>query len=181
LIQTASSTFLLPAPVPLSEGGLLLNAEMAYEAYGVPAAEGVVVLLHDFVASHRALADPEPSLYKPSGWGLQLIGTGRVIDPATDYILSANLLGSPFGSTSPAKFGPDGQPMATDFPGASTEDMARGVAGLLRGLGVASVRVVVGVGLGGMVALHLASLFPKLSAGVVALGASQVLPERVST
>jgi homoserine O-acetyltransferase len=179
LIQTAAQTFLLPAPLPLSEGGLMLNAEIAYEAYGAPVTEDVVVVLHDITASHRALADPEPSLYKPSGWALQLIGSGRVIDPSGDYVVSPNLLGSPFGSTSPAKKDPTGSPMGTDFPSASTEDMARAVAGLLRGLGVTRVRMVVGIGLGGMVALHLAAVFPNLAAGVVALGASKALPERL--
>ena len=157
----------------------MVNAEIAYETYGAFAPTGAVVLLHDMVASYRALGDPEPSLFKPSGWALQLVGSARVIDPATSFVISPNLLGSPFGSTSPAKRDGDGTPLGTDFPTATTVDMARATAALLRGLGVEAVKAVVGVGLGGMVALQLAALFPKLMAGVVTLGAARALPERL--
>ena len=179
MIQAESQNYLLPVGLPLTAGGLLMHAEIAYDAYGSPSAGAPIVLLHDITSSHHALADPEPSLFKPSGWGLPWVGPGRVIDPADHFILSPNLLGSPYGSTSPAKVGPDGVPMGTDFPSASTEDMARACAALIRGIGLKSVRVVVGVGLGGMVALHLAALFPDLVRGVVALGASARLPARI--
>jgi homoserine O-acetyltransferase len=157
----------------------MMNAEVAYEAYGPPSTHEVIVLLHDLAASHRAIADPEPSLFKSSGWALQLIGPGRVIDPADDYVVSPNLLGSPFGSTSPALKDATGTPLGPEFSAASTEDMARATAGLLRGIGVKHVRVIIGVGLGGMVGLHLAALFPKLASGLIVLGASHALPERL--
>jgi homoserine O-acetyltransferase len=47
----------------------------------------------------------------------------------------------------------------------------------VRSLGLKRVRALVGVGLGGMVALRLTALFPELAAGVVTLGAAHILPE----
>jgi homoserine O-acetyltransferase len=174
----ATGTHLLMVPLPLEEGGLLDGTQVAYEAYGEPSGENSVVLLHDMAQSHRAVATPETSAYQPSGWGRELIGEKRPLDPSSLHIISANLLGSPFGTTSPITEDPfTGQQLGPALPLLSTLDMARAVAALLRGMGLKRVRAVVGVGLGGMVALRLAALFPEITAGVVSIGAARALPE----
>lgn len=150
----------LPVALPLEAGGLLVDAEVAMEAYGHPSPEKALVLLHDFTDSHRAL----------SGWGKNLIGRGAPIDPAQYWLVSLNLLGSPFGSTSAAML--QGQDDPYSF---TIEDMARAAAAAMRVLGVKKPRVVVGVGLGGMVGLKMAATFPDLVAGVLTIGASAAL------
>ncbi|MBN1204458.1 MAG: alpha/beta fold hydrolase [Myxococcaceae bacterium] len=174
----ATGTHLLTVPLPLEEGGLLDGAQVAYETYGEPSGENSVVLLHDMAQSHRALGPPESSAYQPSGWGRELIGEKRPLDPTSLHIISMNLLGSPFGTTSPITEDPfTGQTLGPALPPLTTLDMARTVAALLRSMGLRRVRALVGVGLGGQVALRLAALFPELTAGVVTIGAARMLPE----
>jgi homoserine O-acetyltransferase len=174
----ATGTHLLTVPLPLEEGGLLDGTQVAYETYGEPSGENSVVLLHDMAQSHRALGPLEDSAYQPSGWGRELIGEKRPLDPSSLHIISMNLLGSPFGTTSPITEDPfTGQLLGPALPLLTTGDMARAVSAMLRSMGLKRVRALMGVGLGGQVALRLAALFPDITAGVVTLGAARTLPE----
>ncbi len=166
MIQTAD-TYTLTAALPLEAGHLARGVAVSYERYGDRRGEGAAVLLHDFTHSHRALGPEESSLYRPSGWARELVGRRKVLDPEHGEIFSLGLLGSPFGPRLPEL---DGAPLGV-------EDLARGAAAALKGLGVERARVVLGVGLGGMVALRLAALFPELTRCVVAIGAAATLPE----
>jgi homoserine O-acetyltransferase len=162
----------------MEEGGLLGGAQVAYELYGEPSDEKSVVLLHDLTNSHRALGPAEAGAYRASGWGSELVGRGKALDPEHVHIIAPNLLGSPFGSTSALTVNPEtGEPHGVDLAEVSILDMARAVSALVRALGVKQVRAVVGVGLGGLVALRLAALFPELVHGVVAIGTAHSLPE----
>jgi homoserine O-acetyltransferase len=144
-----------------------MDGELAYQSWGPVDPEHMVLLLHDFTDSHRATGDGFCD-----GWGKELIGP--VLNPHSGWVVSFNLLGSPFGSTSAAMVapGPDGRPGLE----LSLEDLARAAAAGARQLGAKRLRTVVGVGLGGMVALKLLSLFPTLCEGVVAIGAGLSLP-----
>lgn len=154
----------LPVALPLEAGGLLVDAEVAMEAYGHPSPDKALVLLHDFTDSHHAA----------ESWGKSLIGRGKPIDPAQYWLVSLNLLGSPFGSTSAAMLQGHEEPYVF-----TVEDMARAAASAMRVLGVKKPRVVCGIGLGGMVALKMAATFPDLVAGVLTLGAAPALPKVV--
>lgn len=174
----ATGTHLLTVPLPLEEGGLLDGTQVAYETYGEPSGENSVVLLHDMAWSHRALGPAEETAYQPSGWGRELIGENHPLDPSSLHIISANLLGSPFGTTSPLTEDPfTGQMLGPALPLLTPLDMGRSVSALLRGMGLKRVRALVGVGLGGLVALRLAALFPEMTAGVVTIGTARALPE----
>ncbi|XXF75098.1 alpha/beta fold hydrolase [Myxococcaceae bacterium GXIMD 01537] len=174
----ATGTQLFTVPLPLEEGGLLGGAQVAYEVYGEPSDENSVVILHDLTHSHRVLGPREAEPFHPSGWGLELVGKGKVLDPATVPIISVNLLGSPYGSTSPVSMDPETrEPLGAHLTDLSVLDMARATSALVHALGFKRVRTVLGVGLGGMVALRLAALFPDLAAGVVTIGAAHILPE----
>lgn len=180
MIQTASDSYMLPASLPLEEGGLLFNAVLTYEGYGRPAPDNAVLVLHDLMHSYKALGPAEDSPYQPSGWGSALIGEGKPLDPQSAWVLVPNLLGSPFGSTSPVSLDPEnGKPLGPIFPPLTIDDQARAAAGFLRGMEIKRARALVGVGFGAMVALRLAALFPGITAGVVALGAGRSLPERL--
>jgi homoserine O-acetyltransferase len=174
----ATGTQLFTVPLPLEEGGLLGGAQVAYEVHGEPSGENSVVVLHDLTHSHRVVGPVEAGAYQPSGWGVELVGPGKALDPASIPVISPNLLGSPFGSTSPITVDPEsGELWGANLSDVSVLDMARGVSALLRSLGQQRVRALVGVGLGGMVALRLAALFPELAGGVVVIGATHLLPE----
>jgi homoserine O-acetyltransferase/O-succinyltransferase len=159
-VNKRSEVLKLPVALPLEAGGLLVEAEVAMEAYGHPSPDKALVLLHDFTDSHHALG----------GWARRLLGRGKPIDPAQYWVVSLNLLGSPFGSTSAAML----QGQADPYP-FTLADMARAAASAMRVLGVKKPRVVAGVGLGGMVAMKMAALFPDLVAGVLSIGAAAAL------
>ncbi|AKJ04433.1 homoserine O-acetyltransferase [Archangium gephyra] len=177
MYQTTGSVA-LPVALPLEEGGLLGGAQLAWSAYGERSDDNVAVLLHDLPHSHRALGPVEQAAFQPSGWGTELVGEGRPLDTSTLHVVVPNLLGSPFGSTSPVTVDARaGLPYGAALPTVTVTDMARAVAAMLRGMKVRHVRALVGVGLGGLVALRLAALFPELPAAVVVLGAARTLPE----
>lgn len=156
----------LPVALPLEGGGLLVDTEVAWESYGHVDKQHAIVLLHDLCDSHRALGSGFCE-----GWGKALIGPNQAIPPHAGWVLSLNLLGSPFGSTSAAMM-----PLSSGGLGLTLEDLARAANAALRALGVQKARAIVGVGLGGMVALRAASLFPDLTSGVVTFGAALTLP-----
>ncbi len=161
----------LPAALPLEGGGLLVEGQIAWEAYGRRDPENAIIVLHDFANSHRAVGEGFGH-----GWGNQFIGPDLALAPHHGWTVSFNLLGSPFGSTNPAMM------LGTVLqPGLrlTVADLARGVAAGMRALGIKRARALVGVGLGGMVALRALSLFPELAAGVATLGTAMELPGKM--
>lgn len=174
----SSGTYELPVALPLEEGGLLGGGRIAWSAYGERTADNVVVLLHDLSCSHRVLDLEEEAAFRPAGWGRELVGEGRPLDTTELQVLAPNLLGSPFGSTVPVvRTTRQGGMPAVEPALITVLDMARAVSALIRGHKIMKVRALVGVGLGGMVALQLAALFPELAGAVVILGAARTLPE----
>jgi homoserine O-acetyltransferase/O-succinyltransferase len=174
---TASLT--LPAALPLECGQLLQRPVVSYETYGELQGDNGILLLHGISRSHRAAGAPGKSAYEPDGWFQDVIGRGGALDPSSVFVISANLLGSPFGSTSPASADIEGRAWKSRFPPISVTDSARAMAALVYALGVRRLKAVVGVSLGGMVAIRLASLFPEVAPAVVAIAACLALPDSV--
>jgi len=83
-------------------------------------------------------------------WG-PLIGPGRPLDTSRHAILSANLLGSCYGSTGPREWR---ETHAHPFPELTPADLALAHGPLLDRLGVERLALVTGGSLGGMVALE---------------------------
>ncbi len=160
-MEHRTGTFTLPGAMLLESGERLEGVQLAFESLGSLSGE-VVLLLHGAFRSHLAFARPfDAALWSPDGWAAELLGAGRPLDPAQIGILSVNLLGSPFGSTSAATAHPDGNPWAERFPELSVADLAQPLPALLDHLGIERLRAVVGFSLGGMVALDLASKEPE--------------------
>lgn len=127
------------------------------------------MVLHDLCDSHRALGSGFGA-----GWGKQLLGPAQAIPPHFGWVVSLNLLGSPFGSTSASMMplASDGRPPLS----LTLEDLARAANSAMRSLGISKARAVVGIGLGGMVALKAAALFPELTSAVITFGSALTLP-----
>ena len=175
-----SGVFALPAALPLECDDLLIMPEVAFETYGEPKPNAAVLLLHGVAHSHRAAyrSPNADAAYTPDGWLESAIGPGKPLDTDTYWFISAGLLGSPWGSTSPLSPHPEyGDDYAGDFPPVTATDMARGAGALCRGLGVTRLVGAVGLGFGGTVALRLASLFPGLVDSVATLGTAAALPD----
>jgi homoserine O-acetyltransferase len=95
------------------------------------------------------------------GWWDSLVGPGRILDPSLYYVISANHLGSCYGSTGPLSLDPrDGEALRQRLSALTIRDLARAQARLLDHLGVEKVTVI-GGSLGGMVGLGVRPHVPK--------------------
>jgi homoserine O-acetyltransferase len=126
-----------------TEGGdTLRDAVLQYRVIGDRAAaarNGWILVFHALTGS----ADVD-------AWWEPLVGPGRALDTSRHAVVCANLLGSCYGSTGPARLR-DGT-----FPALTTADLARAHEPLLAHLGVTRLALVTGGSLGGMVALQFA-------------------------
>jgi homoserine O-acetyltransferase len=103
-------------------------------------AHGWILVFHALTGS----ADVE-------GWWGPLIGPGRALDTSRHAILTANLLGSCYGSTGPREWADEHD---EPFPDLTPADLALAHVPLLAHLGVERLALATGGSLGGMVALE---------------------------
>lgn len=90
-------------------------------------------------------------------WWEPLVGPGRTLDTSRHAVLTANLLGSCYGSTGPQEWWLEqGEP----FPELTPADLARAHVPLLEHLGIERLSLATGGSLGGMVALEWGKLSP---------------------
>ncbi|RZL97511.1 MAG: homoserine O-acetyltransferase, partial [Sphingomonas sp.] len=152
----------LAGPLPLDGGGVLSPVEIAYETYGtLDATASNAILICHALTGDQHVASPHPRTGKP-GWWTRLVGEGRPIDPARDFVVCANVLGSCMGSSGPASIDPaTGAPYAMAFPVITIRDMVRAQALLLDHLGIGVLKAVVGGSMGGMQALSWPATFPR--------------------
>ena len=104
-------------------------------------------------------------------WWPDVIGKNKAFDPASDFVICANILGSCYGTTGPVS----GRPGSThayraDFPAISVRDMVNVEAALLDTLGVEKLELVTGPSLGGMQALEWAAMYPERVGSIVPIG-----------
>ncbi|MEL7187297.1 MAG: homoserine O-acetyltransferase [Pseudomonadota bacterium] len=152
----------VPGDFTLECGATLPDIEIAYQTWGDSAnADGNTILIcHALTGS----ADVE-------AWWPNIIGAGRAFDPAHDYIICSNILGSCYGTTGPASLKPGRKERyRADFPGISIRDMVELQRTLLDQLGIEKVELVTGPSLGGMQALEWALAYPERIGSVVPIG-----------
>jgi homoserine O-acetyltransferase len=151
-----------PGDFALESGAVLRDVEIAYRTWGKPenAAERAVLICHALTGS----ADVE-------AWWPNIIGPGKTFDPAVDYIVCANILGSCYGTTGPVSHKPGSAARyRADFPRVSVRDMVELQRILLDELGVTHLELVTGPSLGGMQALEWALLYPERVGSIVPIG-----------
>ncbi len=159
----AETRFLrLPGEFALENGEELHDVEIAFRTWGDPAnaAERAILICHALTGS----ADVE-------AWWPNIIGAGKTFDPANDYIVCANILGSCYGTTGPVSFKPGTQiRYRADFPRVSVRDMVELQRRLLDELEIERIELVTGPSLGGMQALEWAAMYPERVGSVVPIG-----------
>ncbi len=154
--------------LPLSGGGSLKAAEIAFETWGAPSREAILIC-HALTGDQRpADVDGQP------GWWREVVGPGKVLDSSRSFIVASNVIGSCYGSTGPDTGGclPGGQP----FPEISVEDMVAAQVRLLAALGVTTLKLVIGGSLGGLQALVWAGQQKIPVRHAAAIGAADRLP-----
>jgi homoserine O-acetyltransferase/O-succinyltransferase len=158
-------------------GTVLPEAAIAYETYGRLDTSGrnALLLAHGFTSSHHAAGRYAPGRAprgvreQEPGWWDALVGPGRPIDTDRLFVVSSNMLGSSYGSTSPASRNPaTGKPYEPDFPPIVLADIVRAQRRLLDHFGVKHLVAVAGPSFGGYQAFQWAVTFPEFMEGIVA-------------
>ena len=161
-IAAATQFMQVPGDFVLESGEVLRDVEIAYRTWGDPANAGehAILICHALTGS----ADVE-------AWWPGIIGEGKAFDPARDFIVCANILGSCYGTTGPVSLKPEsGDRYRADFPGVSVRDMVELERILLDALGVGFIELVTGPSLGGMQALEWPLMYPERVGSVVPIG-----------
>lgn len=88
-------------------------------------------------------------------WFSGLFGKGKTLDPAKQFIICPNVLGSCYGTTGPGSINPEtGKAYQFDFPKVTVRDAVQLHQRVLDHLGVRQLELVIGGSLGGMQALE---------------------------
>ena len=143
--------------LPLTGGGVLKEATLAYQTYGTLSAAGdnVVVMPTFYTGSHQ----------RNEGF----FGPGRALDPARHFIVSINLFG---GGISASPSHAASQPGA-DFPAISFQDNIAAQHRLLtEELGVRQIALVLGWSMAGCQAYHWAVQYPDMVQAILPFCAS---------
>jgi homoserine O-acetyltransferase len=123
---------------------------IAYKTHGILNADksNVVWVCHALTAN----ADP-------TDWWKGLVGAGSIIDPEKYFIVSANILGSCYGTTGPLSINPKtNQPYYSDFPAVTIRDMVHANILLRKHLGIQNIYLLMGGSMGGYQVLEWAMM-----------------------
>ena len=161
------------SPLYLESGRILEPYEIIYETYGELNEDksNVILVCHALSGSHHAAGLYEGD--RKPGWWDGLIGDGKAIDTNNYFVISANVIGSCFGTTGPMSENyPSEAPYRLKFPVVTIKDMIRAQMHLLSDLGIYHLRAIVGGSMGGMQALQFAVDYPNLADDIIVLAAT---------
>jgi len=169
-IETKKAKF--RQPLYLESGRLLEPWEIIYETYGELNEDksNVILITHALSGSHHAAGKYSENDKKP-GWWDDLIGDGKAVDTKKFFVISTNVIGSCFGSTSPLHPITPGsnQRYGLKFPVITIKDMVKAQKILLDSLGITKLKAVIGGSMGGMQALRFAVEYPNFTENIIAL------------
>ena len=167
-IETKLARF--TSPLYLESGRILEPYAIAYETYGElnEDASNVILVCHALTGSHHAAGFYEGD--RKAGWWDGLIGDTKAIDTTKHFVVSTNVLGSCFGSTSPMSNNyPSDKPYRLKFPVLTIKDMIKAQKQLLSNMGIYKVKAIVGGSMGGMQALQFAVDYPNFAKKIIAI------------
>ena len=161
------------SPLYLESGRILEPYDIAYETYGILNEEksNVILICHALSGSHHAAGTYEED--RKAGWWDGLIGKGKAIDTSKFFVISTNVIGSCFGSTSPMSTNYSTQSLyRLKFPVVTIKDMVKAQMYLLSSLGIYHLRAIIGGSMGGMQALQFGVDYPNLADDIISLAAT---------
>src|SRR5690606_13691216 len=141
-----------PKTFKLENGKRIKNLQITYHTYGNLNAQkdNVIWVCHALTANSDVL-----------DWWPGLFGENALFNPSTHFIICANIIGSPYGTTNPLSTDPvTGLPYYLSFPQFSVRDLAAAHHLLADHLGIKKIAVVIGGSLGGQQALEWAIADP---------------------
>jgi homoserine O-acetyltransferase len=129
----------------LESGFEFPKLQIAYHTYGTlsPQKDNVVWVCHALTANSDA-----------EDWWSGLVGKGKLYDPEHYYIVCANILGSPYGSTGPLSKDENGQTYYLNFPSISVRDMVKAHTLLRQALKIEKIHTVLGGSIGSFQAIE---------------------------
>ena len=99
----------------------------------------------------------------PEDWWPEVVGEGKVLDTRKNFVVCVNMLGSPYGSESPASINPDtGKPWLLDFPKLTLRDMIPAFEAVRKHLGIKKINKLIGSSSGGFQAIEWAVAKPEI-------------------
>ena len=171
----------LVGDLPLKNGGTLADVQIAYATAGTlnAARDNVILVTHGFTSSHLFIG--RASETSSEGTWSGLVGPGKAIDTDRFFLVSSNMLGSSFGSTSPASVNPaTGRPYGPDFPDITLSDMVEAQRRMLAGMGITQLHAIVGPSYGGFQGLVWAIEHPDAMRGI-SMSVSGIRPPKDTT
>lgn len=138
--------FRSPETFTLESGRTLPGVTIAYHTYGRlnEARDNAVWVMHALTANSD-VAD----------WWPHTVEEGKFLDPAANFVICANVIGSCYGSTGPSTpLAPGDEPLYGDFPLLTVRDMVKAHKLLMRHLGIERIDTIIGSSLGGFQALE---------------------------
>jgi homoserine O-acetyltransferase len=139
-------------PLRLELGGELPSLQIAYNTYGRlnEQRDNVVWVCHALTANSDV-----------TDWWPHTVEEGCFLDPGKWFVVCANILGSPYGTTAPLHLNPaTGEPYYNSFPRITIRDMISAHRLLARHLGIDRIHALVGCSVGGFQATEWAVTEP---------------------
>lgn len=178
-------------PLRLRCGDTLPRFQLAYETHGTlnAARDNAILLFHAMTGSHHCAGRTEGvegvdgrwTDDMKDGWWDGFIGPKLALDTDKWFVICANYLGGCYGSTGPASLRDDGNVWGADFPCIRLSDIVDSQKRLLDSLQITQLHATVGASVGGLLALSLATRYPKLVRSVVpiACGVETTIYQRI--
>lgn len=151
-------------PFELERGGTLPELEIAYHTYGQlnENKDNVVWVFHALTANSDCL-----------DWWEKLFSENSAINPSKHFIICANILGSPYGSTSALSTNPaTSKPYYTDFPLITIRDMVEAHKLLRDHLGIDKIAIGLGGSMGGFQTYEWAVQEPDTFDKIILIGSA---------
>ena len=130
----------------------------------------VILITHALTGSHKPVKEESCKIFN-NGWWDKLIRSKKVIDTDKFFVISTNVIGSVFGSTSPLSpinpLNPKTKQYRFDFPVITIKDMVKAQKILLDSLGIRHLKAIIGGSMGGMQALRFAVDFPGFCENII--------------
>ncbi len=137
----------------LESGSQLKELEIGFHTYGTlnKNRDNVVWVCHALTANADVF-----------DWWKGLFGENNYFNPATHFIVCANILGSPYGTTNPLSVNPvTNQPYYLSFPQITVRDIVKAHQLLAEHLQINQIEILIGGSLGGQQALEWSIMEPE--------------------